>query len=37
MVSPGLVYATLGTGLDLTAGAVPIETTMTVRAASAGN
>jgi hypothetical protein len=28
MLSLGLLYATLGTGLDLTMGAVPIETTM---------
>ena len=38
MVSLGLVYGTLGTGLDLTVGSVPIDTTsQPVQAASVGH
>ncbi len=38
MVLLGLVYATLGSGIDLTIGSMPIDTTMqAVQAASAGS
>ena len=38
MISLGLVYGTLGTGLDLTAGSVAIDTTVQpVQAASIGH